>query len=344
MTRILCAILLLAACSTTRAGVEEDWKAIVALDAGPKKQPTTRAEAQLLARNFLGIQQKALENFLSKYPSDPHAFEARQRLASIWAAEGMLDANPALTDKAMATLAELEKTPGASDEQRATAGFLRISLFLQNQKGDPDQVRDAIILASRKYDAQYPGDRRGPRLLVEAATLCDDTPTLKRELLNQALAETHEDALKQRINDDLKRIAFLGQPLAMKFTSLQGKEIDLEALHGQVVILIFWAADSPHSLLWLREFREAYEKWRRAGVTVITISLDQSRKALDERLRDLPASWPTYFDGKGWTGPFPRSLGINALPSVWILDKKGIVRTINAKLNYETWVKQLSQE
>ena len=63
--------------------------------------------------------------------------------------------------------------------------------------------------------------------------------------------------------------------------------------------------------------------------------------AFNSRFRELHADWPTHFDGLGCTWAFPRSLGINALPTVWMIDKKGILRSINARANYETWIRQL---
>ena len=108
--------------------------------------------------------------------------------------------------------------------------------------------------------------------------------------------------------------------------------------------MIFWSADSPHSLLWLRDFRTSWETLPKDRLRVVTVSLDQSRKVLQSRLRELRANWPTHFDGLGWRSPIARSFGINALPTVWILDTKGILRTINGRSNYETWIRQLLQE
>jgi len=329
---------------TLHAGVSEDWAAITALDAGPGKKPSSAEEARQLARAHLIRQRTALEAFLASYPQDPLAFDARVRLASIWATEGAMNSTPAQIDKALRTLAELEKTPGIPFEKRADAGFFRVSVFMQSKNSPGDGSRNAIVLAARNYAAQYPGDRRGPRLLVEAATLCDDAPKLKRELLDQALAATREEPLKQRIADDYKRIDQIGRPLTGRLTSLRGPEIDFSALRGKVVVVIFWATTSPHSLIWLRDFYETFETLPKSQVSVVTINLDTDRAALDQKLPLLPPSWPIHFDGKGWEGTFARSLGINALPSVWILDKKGVVCTINAKENYQTWIRQLARE
>lgn len=337
-------LLLLPTLPRLSAGVAEDWRHILSLDAGPKKKPATRDEASLLARNHLLIQRKAIEQFLARYPGDPQAFEAKLKLARILAAEGKIANDQSNVDEALRLLGELEKAPGVARERLADAGFARASLLMQNQKDNTERMRESIVWSARNFTAKYPGDRRGPRLLVEAATVCDDVPNQKRDLLEEALRLTDEEPLKRRIADDLRRLDLLGKTLDLKMAALGGGEIDLARLRGYVVVLIFWSADSPHSLLWLRDFRSSWEMLPKDQIRVVTVSLDENQKALESRLRELRADWPTHFDGTGWQSPVARSLGINALPSVWILDKNGILRTINARSSYETWIRRLLRE
>jgi len=341
---VLAALLLFALPHLARAGAQEDWAYILTLDAGPKKKPGSREEAVVLARNHIELQRKVLEQFLARYPADERIFDTKLRLAAILAAEGKMNKSPSQVDEAAILLGELEKTPGIPREKLADAGFRRASLLMQSQIGSTDRMRDSVLSAVRAFLAKYPGDRRGPRLLVEAATICDDVPNLKRDLLNEALTLTTEESLKRRIADDLKRLDMLGKPLTLTLSSVQAGPVDLASLRGNVVVLVFWSAESPHSLLWLRDFRASWEKLSKDQLRVVTISLDEDRRALDERLRDLPDSWPTHFDGKGWNDPLARSLGINALPTVWIIDKKGVLRTLNARESYDTWIRQLLRE
>jgi len=329
---------------TALAGADEDWQAVIALDAGPPGKPKTREEAQSMARRQFALQRQAVEDFLAKYPRDARAFDAKLKLAALMAAQGKLDNNQKAVDEALRLLADLEKTEGVPRDKLADAGFQRVCLYLQSQKETSERMRESMVLAARNYLAKYPGDRRGPRLLVEVATICDDAPVEKRRLLEQALSLTREDTLKDRISDDLKRLDAQGKPLALKAPALKGGEIDLEKLKGQVVVIIFWSAESPHSLLWMREFRKAWEGLPRDNLRVVTVSLDTDRAALEEKLAAIQADWPTHFDGKGWEGPLVRSLGINALPTVWIVDKKGALRIINARNNYDTSIRQLLRE
>ena len=52
------------------AGSDQEWSAIVAMDAGPGKNPKTREEAQMQARTHFARHQDLIEDFLSKYPND----------------------------------------------------------------------------------------------------------------------------------------------------------------------------------------------------------------------------------------------------------------------------------
>jgi hypothetical protein len=326
------------------AGVDEDWNYILALDAGPKNKPATREEATLAARNHLHLQRKAIERFLLNHSRDARVFDAKLRLARVVAAEGKMSNDQAKVGEALELFANLEKSAGVPREKLADAGFSRASLLMQSQQGGPERTRDLIVHATQNFTTKYPGDRRGPRLLVEAATVCDDVPSQKRDLLEEALRLTDEEPLKRRITDDLRRVDLLGKAFELKMSSSAGGQIDLAALRGNVVVLIFWSSDSPHSLLWLRDFRSSWETLPKDRLRVVTVSLDQNRAAFNSRFRELHADWPTHFDGLGWRGAIPRSLGINALPTVWMIDKRGILRSINARANYETWIRQLLSE
>jgi hypothetical protein len=340
----VCFLTILLASLRLNGGVEEEWSYIVSLDSGPKKKPVTRDEAALVARNHLLVQRKAIEQFLLRYPNDQRVFDARLSLARILAAEGKMANNQGQIDEALKLLGDLETSSGVSREKLAEAGFARASLSMQNQKDNGEQARESIIWSAQNFTAKYPGDRRGPRLLVEAATVCDEVPNQKRDLLEEALRLTDEEPLKRRIADDLRRVDLLGRPLELKMSSVSGGQIDFTKLRGNVVILIFWSADSPHSLLWLRDFRSSWETLPKDHLRVVTVSLDENRVTFEGRFRDLRANWPTHFDGLGWHGPIARSLGINSLPTVWIIDKKGILRSINVRSSYETWISQLVRE
>ena len=76
----------------------------------------------------------------------------------------------------------------------------------------------------------------------------------------------------------------------------------------------------------------------------IGISLDPTPEALAVTLKARNVTWPVIFDGKGWKSPLVRSLSLNALPTLWIVDRQGCLRTLNAKTESEALVRELLKE
>ena len=58
-------------------------------------------------------------------------------------------------------------------------------------------------------------------------------------------------------------------------------------------------------------------------------------------MKSRALTWPVAFDGKGWESPLVRGLGINALPTVWLLDARGRLRSLNALENTVAQIRQL---
>ena len=321
---------------------DDDWNAIVAMDAGPGAKPKNFQEARVLAKAHLDQQQKLVSGFLEKNPTDPRSHEARMRLASLLAAFGKMDGKQSRVDEAMRLLQALEREKSAPAAVRAESGFRRVSLLMQSLQGQEIERRRDLIAAARNFQARYPADRRGPRLLVEVATVCDNAPALKRELLDEARRLSTEPALNQRIADDLKRLELLDKPLKLEFATIQGRTFHLDSMRGRIVLLVFWSSDSLPSLLWIEGFRHALAKLAADKLAIATVCLDQNKTPAAEVMGGLGiSSWPTACDGEGWRSPLVRDFGINALPTVFLFDQKGTLRAINVRNSYESWIRKL---
>jgi hypothetical protein len=334
--------LLLALTGFAIASPDEDWNAVRALDAGPGTKPKNLQEARALAKSHLQQQEKLVSEFLEKNPSDPRSHEARMRLASLLAAIGKMENRQSQVDEAMRLLQALEKEPSAPREVRAEAGFRRVSLLMQSLQGQENERRRDIVTAARNFQNRHPGDRRAPRLLVEVATICDNNPPLKRELLDEARRLSSEPALNRRIADDLRRLELLDKPFALEFSTIQGGRFNIAACRGRIVLLVFWSTESLPSLLWIEDFRRALANLPADKLAIATISLDQNPAPVREVMEGLGISqWPTACDGQGWQSPLVRPYGINALPTILLLDQKGTLRAINARNSYESWIRKL---
>ena len=328
--------------SAGAADAETDWKAILALDAGPQEHPATKEAAHVMVVDFLGRQDKALREFIAAHPEDERAFEARLRLARLSHIRGDMENSDKLRAEGRRMLAELERT--ATPMQRAELDFSKIVQRMRSIHQASRSERDELLATARKFQTDHTGDRRIAALLAEVATLFDDEPRTKETILLDAQSAATTADLKARIADDLKRVRLLGEPAPLHFTSIQGKPVSMEDFAGKPVIVIFFADFSVPSANAISAVQRAVAELPKGSVEVIGVSLDNTREELISLMKAHHIAWPVAYDGKGWQSELVRSLGVNALPTVWIIDQKGRLRSLNGLENSVAKLRQLLAE
>ena len=350
--RILLLALMLPA-SALASDADTAWEAIGKLRQGPGR-PTAEAPEEVVQRMraHLAAQERALGEFLTRYPGDPRRYEAEIEYAGVMSTLGASLSDRLRVEKSLQRLAALERAESAPFQIRADAAFQRITTTMQTvnlaaagRPGETARAKNTILESAQNFAGTYPDDRRAARLLAEAATLLDDQPSRKRKALEQAQALARDDATKQRIKDDLTRLGLLGQQTDLSFDTLRGGRWSLAGQRGRVTVLVFWAGWSPPSVAWLAEFAKFARGLPAGRISMATVSLDQQVGNARETLDKLGLStWPTACSGDGWEDPLVRRLGINALPTAFVFDKEGRLRTLNARQGYESLIRQLVAE
>lgn len=321
------AVALLCADMAFAGTAEEDWQAVVALDAGPGQRSESVEAAGNMVVNHLAKQEAALRGFLAAHADDPHNFEAQIRLSRLLQIRADFEGSENLRAESRRILDGLEKTVTA--EQRPELEFAKLARLMRALKRGNTGQRDELLRVARRFQADYPSDRRIAALFAEVATLFDMQPKTKELLLEDAQALAREPDLKARIADDLKRVRMIGQEVPLSFTSVQGQEINISAFAGKPVFVIFFAQSSPPAMAAVAKLQQEVAQLPQGSIRVIGVNLDPKREAALDALKSLGLSWPTAWDGKSWESPLVRGLGINALPTVWLLDAKGRLQSLN---------------
>jgi thiol-disulfide isomerase/thioredoxin len=328
----------------TPADAAGAWQQIDAMDKNaPSDQWKTPEEARTGTIDYLGKQEEALRGFLSTYPDDAHAPEAKLRLAHLLATRADIEQDPAERRASDALLDELEGEPAMKD-CRADIEFARISIFMQRVDALTGDNRDALLEKARSYAKEFPDDRRVAPLLAEVASAYEDEPKTARTLLDQALPKAKTPELKARIGDDLKRLALLGKPLEMKWLATDGTKIDMQNLQGKVVLIYFfasWSAPSMQELDWVRGLAASFPP---DSLQTLGICLDNDPVSVPDMLSDHGIGWPVYCDGQGWQGQLVRSLGINELPELWVVDRDGVLRALDAKDDAAELIRKVARD
>ena len=115
------------------------------------------------------------------------------------------------------------------------------------------------------------------------------------------------------------------KPLDLKFTALDGTEFDLGKLRGKVVLVDFWATWCGPCMAEMPSVVSTFQKLHGKGFEVVGISLDEDEAALRRVLKSKKISWPQFFDGRGWENEFARRFHIDGLPTMWLINKDGMI-------------------
>lgn len=153
-------------------------------------------------------------------------------------------------------------------------------------------------------------------------------------------SEDKEDA--ERFLKKLQAAAALkSKPLDLKFTAVDGREVDLSKMRGKVVLIDFWATWCGPCVAELPNVKKAYKDLNPKGFEIIGISLDSDKAKLEAFVKKEDMAWPQYFDGKGWKNDISSMHGINSIPAMWLVNKEGMVVDTNARAGLEEKVEKL---
>ncbi len=153
------------------------------------------------------------------------------------------------------------------------------------------------------------------------------------------------DKEELRGKSDERYLKMVGKPSPpLKFKALDGREVDLVQLRGKVVLLDFWATWCPPCIEEIPHVREAYERYNKDGLEIVGISFDADRQRLEDMVKREGLKWPQYFDGGGRDAAPGKDFGILHWPSMWLLDRNGVVRFISAGAGMDRKITALLKE
>lgn len=281
------------------------------------------------------------EKFSADYPTDPRR----------WQAVGMLlnarrnftgpdgPAQKASWEKYRAGLRE-QLLAATDAEEQTVASLLEGEIYAVLGRGSeaptPDLARagELVDLMARRVPQS---DRRrfAERHYVEALTAKD--PAAAEALLRRRAVEPDTNpALAKQCAGMLEAIDARRTPLALKFTALDGRTIDLADYRGKVVLIDFWATWCVPCMEEMPNVKRVHQAYRDKGFAIIGISLDRAPRdpakpsafektaaQLKEFIVKEAMLWPQHYDGKWWDNEFSRRFALGSIPATFLIGKDG---------------------
>ena len=218
-------------------------------------------------------------------------------------------------------------------------------LFTEGMSKLDEEFEAAGVESMRAALKQFPTNTMIYTMLVAVAQRSkgERQKELATEIVNAAGAPPGAKALARHILKGTRPYQ-VGKPLDIRFTALDGRDLDLAGLKGKVVLVEFWSTTCGPCVAELPMVKATYEKFHEHGFEVVAISLDDKESALRRFIKEKELPWPQHFDGKGWENKFALQYGIFSIPTMWLVDKRGNLRDTDVRFDLDRRVENLLEE
>jgi len=220
-----------------------------------------------------------------------------------------------------------------SERLAAENDFFAIQAFVYGARAEemPEALRiEGTTERYRAFLERHANSPRRPviyaslvRALVQAGNLTD-----ARNVLQAFRAEFPKHPALRRAAGEVALADAVGKPYAFSLVSGEQGRIDGASLRGKVVILHFWASWSKPSLELATPLHELYDAFGEKELAIISVSLDTDKKRLEAALMRMKMPWTKYADLQGFKSPSVVATGIVAVPTVMVIDRHGILRSV----------------
>ena len=238
-----------------------------------------------------------------------------------------------------------------TDEQFQAYMAREKKLWDEYKSDSSTNAPDKLFNGARALQKDYPIQVNGYQDMMSAIEDCAKHNRAKARAWAKDLVDSSApERFKLWSKGFLYRLDSQGKPVTMKFTAVDGREVDLSQMRGKVVVVDFWSTTCGPCVAQLPRVKAAFEKYQQEGFEVVGISCDTDKHRLERFLKENGIGWPQYFDGQQQEqNKFAQGFGIDGIPHMFLVDKKGYLRfddlrAKGAKADFEDKIENLLAE
>jgi peroxiredoxin len=133
--------------------------------------------------------------------------------------------------------------------------------------------------------------------------------------------QERKSALQKKL-ETFQKIAVGKTAPELEINDTKGKPVKLSAIPAEFTLLVFWSTNCPHCVSMMPRVRELYAGQSPKRFEVMAVSIDTSRTAWTNYLKEEKFNWINVSDLKGFYGKSAEDYNIYATPTVFLLDRE----------------------
>jgi thiol-disulfide isomerase/thioredoxin len=145
-----------------------------------------------------------------------------------------------------------------------------------------------------------------------------------------------------------EQIALVGKPLTVQGRTSTGGKFDSADYKGKVVLLDFWATWCGPCIAELPNVKKAYSDYHDKGFEIVGISCDADDSVLNTFTKDKEMPWMQLREnsqkGEDRWHPLAKKFHVDGIPAMFLIDRKGVLRHVDAREDLEKKVAALVAE
>jgi len=114
-----------------------------------------------------------------------------------------------------------------------------------------------------------------------------------------------------------------------------------EKLHGQVILLDFWASWCGPCKLSFPAMEKLNQEYEKKGLTIVAVSVDEKRENMEHFLKEMKVSFATVRDAQQ---KLVAAADVQAMPTSFLIDRTGKVRFVHDGFYGDQTVKKYREE
>jgi thiol-disulfide isomerase/thioredoxin len=239
-----------------------------------------------------------------------------------------------------------EKGPQAVDAQASR----QLVAFWKDPKDEAAQFK--VLDEVRKLAQANPTSEQVGQTVMKMANMGPASKAVTERAEDIILADLKgefADQVGSQIKGLRKMRESMGKPVELAGTQLDGTALSTKNWKGKVILVDFWATWCQPCMEELPRVKRMYIEHHAKGLEILGVSCDTEAEEVKGFLaKNKDVQWPQLFDVKQnpkleWN-PLAKDWGITSIPTMFLIDRKGVLRSVEAGKDYEEQIPKLLAE